>query len=320
MKFSIPLLSLLATSQVTLAAPAATVDAAELPSDTILGIRSSNPSDEALAVLEQRATRVCEILDRTVRTIGTSKFTVVYIVMGSRLTRQVCEYAGGSRCKELSYIISDNLILAYSAAAHYSGSIPEGLPGKRDVDDSQDYLQIWETMLSSSDDISYESLSPLSISSNTIALARRQDKPLLTHRFQITGFAVDDSPKHDIIANHYENGETVLHLPLLQGDSGTNNTEGSNLQKRFDNPGFKIAFTTRERSKLTQAYQKSMALVGAATWAVYADNANHKMDDFIGFAETEHAANFYYRIIPEIKGFGTNYETVDICRGMALYL
>ncbi|PIG83028.1 hypothetical protein AARAC_004924 [Aspergillus arachidicola] len=308
MKFAIPLLSLLATSQVTLAAPAATVDVAELPSDTILDIRSSNPSDEALAVLEQRATRVCEILDRTVRTIGTSKFTVVYIVMGSRLARQVCEYAGGSRCEELSYIISDGLLLAYTAAAHYSGSIPEGLPGKRDVDDSQDYLQMWETMLSSSDDISYESLSPLSISSDTIALARRQDEPLPTHRFQITGFAVDDSPKHDIIANHYENGETVLHLHFYEGTL------------RFDNPGFKIAFTTRERSKLTQAHQKSMALAGAATWAVYADNANHKMDDFIGFAETEHAANFYYRIIPEIKGFGTNYETVDICGGMASYL
>ncbi|KAE8368170.1 hypothetical protein BDV27DRAFT_154334 [Aspergillus caelatus] len=142
--------------------------------------------------------------------------------------------------------------------------------------------------------MSYESLSPLSISSDTIALGRRQDEPLPTHRFQITGFAVDDSPKHDIIANHYENGETVLHLPLRE-DSG-------------------------KRSKLTQAHQKSMALAGAATWAVYADNANHKMDDFIGFAETEHAANFYYRIIPEIKGFGTNYETVDICGGMASYL
>ncbi|KAE8133595.1 hypothetical protein BDV38DRAFT_295983 [Aspergillus pseudotamarii] len=306
MKFSIPLLSLLATSQVTLAAPVATVDVAELPSDTILDIRSSNPSDEALVVLDQRATRVCEILDRTVRTIGTSKFTlvisgVVYIVMGSRLARQVCEYAGGGRCEELSYIISDDLLLAYSAVAHYSESIPKGLPGKRDVDDSQDYLQMWETMLSNSADMSYESLSPLSISSDTIALARLQDEPLPTHRFQITGFAVDDSPKHDIIANHYENGETVLHLPPLQGDSGANSTEGSNLQNRFDNPGFKITFTTRERSKLTQTHQKSMALAGAATWPVYADN-------------------FYYRIIPEIKGFGTNYETVDICGGMASYL
>ncbi|KAE8334460.1 hypothetical protein BDV24DRAFT_156834 [Aspergillus arachidicola] len=130
--------------------------------------------------------------------------------------RKICKYTGGSRYKELSYIILDSLLLAYTAAAHYSRSIPEGLPGKRD-----------ETML-----------------------------------FQITDFAVNNSPKYNIIANHYKNGET----------------------------------------------------------AVYTDNANYKINNFIGFAETEHAANFYYRIIPEIKGFGTNYETVNIYSGIVLYL
>ncbi|GKZ89287.1 hypothetical protein AnigIFM59636_011014 [Aspergillus niger] len=320
MKLSTFLFSLLATSQVTLATPIPIVDVAELPSDTGLEIRSPNPADELLAILEQRDTRVCEILNRTIRSIGTSKFTVVYIVMGSRLARQVCEYAGGSRCEEISYIISDGLLLAYVAAAHYSGAIPEGLPGKRDVDVSQDYFQLWETMLSSNGDISYDYLTPLSNASNTLPLVRRQDQPLPIHRIQITGFAHNNSPKHDIIANHYENGDTVLQLPLAGGVPGANDTEGLDLRKRFDNPGFKIAFTTRGRSQLTQAHQKSMALAGAATWAVYADNANHKMDDFIGFAETDHAANFYYRIIPELRGFGTNYETVDICGGMASYL
>ncbi|THC96727.1 hypothetical protein EYZ11_003785 [Aspergillus tanneri] len=130
--------------------------------------------------------------------------------MGSRLARQVCEYTGGSRCEELSYIISDGLLLAYVAAAHYSGSVPEGLPGKRHVDVSQDYFRLWETMLSSSDNISYENLAPLSISSDTAPLARRQGEPLPIHRFQITGFALEDSPKYDIIANHYKNGDTVL--------------------------------------------------------------------------------------------------------------
>lgn len=75
MKLSIFLLSLLATSQVTLAAPTSIVDVAELPSDTGLEIRSPNPAHEPLAILEQRDTRVCEILNRTIRTIGTSKFT-----------------------------------------------------------------------------------------------------------------------------------------------------------------------------------------------------------------------------------------------------
>ncbi|THC89046.1 hypothetical protein EYZ11_011503 [Aspergillus tanneri] len=176
-------------------------------------------------------------------------------------------------------------------------------------------------MLSSSDDISYDSLAPLSIPSDSATLTRRRQGELsLVHGFQIIGFALDNSPKHDIIASHYENGDTVLQLPLPGRGSGANSTEGFNLNKRFDKPGFKISFATRERLKLTQAHQKSMALAGAATWAVYADNVSHKMNKFIGFAETEHAANFYYRIISEIRGFGTNYETVDVCGGMASYL
>lgn len=75
MKFSVFLLSFLATSRVTLAAPAASVDLADLPLDIGLEIRSSNPADEALAILEQRDYRVCEIINQTIRTIGTSKFT-----------------------------------------------------------------------------------------------------------------------------------------------------------------------------------------------------------------------------------------------------
>jgi hypothetical protein len=75
MKFSVFLLSLLASSRVTLGAPAAIVDLAELPSATSLEIRSLNPADEPLAILEQRDYRVCEIVRRTIRTIGTSKIT-----------------------------------------------------------------------------------------------------------------------------------------------------------------------------------------------------------------------------------------------------
>lgn len=242
--------------------------------------------------------------------------------MGTGLARSVCEYFDGSRCADLSYIIQAGLTLVYVAAAHYSGAVPEGLPTKRQVDVSQDYIRLWETMLSSSDDISYDSLAPLAFHSEDATLARRQGEPSLVHRLQVTGFTLDNSPKHDIIADHYDNGDTVLQLPFPGGNSAANGTAGSssNLHKRFDKPGFKISFTTRERSKLTQDHQKSMALAGAAAWAVYADNASHKMNDFIGFAETEHAANFYYRIIPEIRGFGTNYETVDVCGGMASYL
>ncbi|KAL3429978.1 hypothetical protein BDV09DRAFT_189657 [Aspergillus tetrazonus] len=296
MKLS-PLLSLLAASQVSLAAPAPSVEAvdiANLPSDIGLETRSPNPAHE----LEQRANGVCQ-------------FTVVYITSGTGLALAVCNYAGGQRCGEITSSSRVSSCWRMPRPRTISGATPEGLPTKRQVDD---YLQQWEAMLASYADISYESLTSLDA-----PMARRDGESAPTHRFKITGLSLDDGPKHDIIANHYANGETVLHLPLSDSN---NSTEGSSsaLEKRFDNPGFKISYTTRTRTKLTQAHQKSMALAGAATWGVYADNAGHKMDNFIGFAETGHAANFYYRIIPETKGFGTSYESVDICGGMAGYL
>lgn len=242
--------------------------------------------------------------------------------MGTGLAQSICEYVNGSRCADLSYIIQASLTLVYVAAAHYSGAVPEGLPTKRQVDVSQGYIRLWETMLPSSDDISYDGLAPLTFHSDNATLTRRQGEPALVQRLQVTGFTLGNSAKHDIITNHYDNGDTILQLPLPGGNLTANGTAGSssNLHERFDKPGFKISFTTRERSKLTQVHQKSMALAGAAAWAVYADNASHKMNEFIGFAETEHAANFYYRIIPAIRRFGTNYETVDVCGGMASYL
>ncbi|XRM44307.1 hypothetical protein ABZX51_007454 [Aspergillus tubingensis] len=77
MKFTTFLLPVLATSQVVLAAPTAptAVDIAELPPDIGIDIRSPNPAAEPLAILERRDTRVCEVVNRTVRSIGTSKFT-----------------------------------------------------------------------------------------------------------------------------------------------------------------------------------------------------------------------------------------------------
>ncbi|KAE8374349.1 hypothetical protein BDV26DRAFT_296053 [Aspergillus bertholletiae] len=131
--------------------------------------------------------------------------------------------------------------MVYLAAAHYSGSVPEGLPPKRPADASQYYSELWETMLSS------------------------HGRASLAHTFQISKFHPESSLKHGIIASHYDNGDVILHLPLAGRTFDADVTEGANLNKRFDKPGFRISFTTREKSKLTEAHQKSIALAGAAT-------------------------------------------------------
>lgn len=50
------------------------------------------------------------------------------------------------------------------------------------------------------------------------------------------------------------------------------------------------------------------------------DANSMKMSDYIGLVKTDHQANFYFRIIPETKGFGLNYESVNVCGQLAQFL
>lgn len=117
---------------------------------------------------------------------------------------------------------------------------------------------------------------------------------------------------HDVAFNHYSNGGTVLHL------GGANETLAANpsdLSKRtgFGHEGFKISFTTRQPTALTKSQQDDMAnsIARDRSYRVFAAS------DYIGLVKDGHKADFYYRIIPEVRGFGLNYESVDVCGGMA---
>lgn len=200
--------------------------------------------------------------------------------------------------------------LVYLAAAQYSGALPEGLPSKRDVDVQDAYLQWWLSSIGNST-VSYESITSISFDPVAENLKKRDGDPSLVARVQLSGVRpADTGDKVDLIADHFEDGMTVLNMPVGQ-DVGS-------LAKRYDGAGIKISYTTRVRSLLSQAHQTEMANYLASAWQYLAINEN--MDEMIGFAETESYANFYYRVIPETKGFGLNYESVDVCGGMASYL
>lgn len=120
---------------------------------------------------------------------------------------------------------------------------------------------------------------------------------------------------HDVAFNHYSNGGTVLHL------GGANETLAANpseLSKRtgFGHEGFKISFTTRQPAALTKPQQDDMANSIARDWASHV----FATSDYIGLVKDGHKADFYYRIIPEVLGFGLNYESVKVCGGMADFL
>lgn len=208
--------------------------------------------------------------------------------------------------------------LVYAAAANSNGAVPEGLPQKRDVDDAA-VVNWWEQSLVESG-ISFDSIEVEPFNASDATLARRDGDPRLLARVRFIGLLdAETGHKHEIVANHFEGNNTVLHLPGSSQESVIAGAGGSaSLAKRYDGAGFKVSYTTRIQSKLTYSHQQEMAGFLANSWSIH--SRTEAMDDFIGFAKTDHNANFYYRVIPELRGFGLNYETVDVCGGMAGFL
>jgi hypothetical protein len=151
-------------------------------------------------------------------------------------------------------------------------------------------------------------------------LGKRGDERSANHQTVVRGLVDEEGgAPTDIAINDFGNGE----FDLQYADFDTSSVAGENstdIHKRYDGSGIKVPFTTRKRSKLTRAHQKQVSAEIARSWANFATTASYHMNDFFGLVKTGHEANFYFRIIPELKGFGLNYESVNACGGMAKYL
>ncbi|KAE8140796.1 hypothetical protein BDV38DRAFT_279767 [Aspergillus pseudotamarii] len=198
--------------------------------------------------------------------------------------------------------------LIFTSAAEYSGADPVPVP---ELPVQVASYQASLTAALSKSDLEYTTIDPAPLQESPEK--RSEDEPHLLERFMIRGLrpvsnttAQSDTAGQDIFVHHYNNGDTVLHLPI-----GRESLSAENLNKRYDHPGLKISFTTRQLSKLSRKQQSDMASGIANMWEYYARTT--PMNEYIGFVETDHKADFYFRIIPEVKGFGTNYGSVDVC-------
>lgn len=109
--------------------------------------------------------------------------------------------------------------------AHYSGAQAEILPDarKRNYGDIHaGYVDWWTNVLgSSANDLTYDAVSSLAFDNEEEILQRRDGDPALVSRVLLAGLTGSHSPntKQDIIANHFADGNTLLHLPI--GESST---------------------------------------------------------------------------------------------------
>ncbi|KAL0929794.1 uncharacterized protein CTRU02_215224 [Colletotrichum truncatum] len=262
-----------------------------------LDIRLSDMSPAS--PLETRAE--CSTLDTVLEKIGTSSEVVVYASTGGLTALYVCRRVHGNQCDELAGAIAA-AVASIFLILQRSGAI-----SARDGETVESLVDFLTRELSS-DGATFES-----ITDATPHLLARYDSaervPESVASVQGLNY-LNTTLSMDVY--DFGGGEGHIYLPF--------NDEHitKRMEKRATAPGFKIAYTTRLQSKLTRAHQIQMSQRLATYWNTRANCCN--MHDLIGFVETGHSANFYFRIIPETVNFGLNYETVDSCGQMARFL
>ncbi|KAI9043975.1 uncharacterized protein KD926_002354 [Aspergillus affinis] len=134
----------------------------------------------------------------------------------------------------------------------------------------------------------------------------------LAERFLIRGLYHGElgNDATNIWVSNYSNGDSALQIAPEYGQQDGNST----VTRRWNKPGFKIAYATRKASQLNEQEALKMARHISLKWQSM--TLGKGISDFIGFVETGHTANFYFRIIPEDRKFGLNYESADICSSM----
>ncbi|KJK60893.1 hypothetical protein P875_00042852 [Aspergillus parasiticus SU-1] len=276
-----------------------------------LEVASPNQSGLTLRALQQRAPN-CSRVDYFISRITSVKAQVAFVTFGPEAAKYICRAVthGDPTCDDWAQGIryALGLIFAIFGKDGAELAVRPGEPVRRI--NARSYLDIATSALKES------SLQFTSIEAddNLPSVEKRSsDEPSLVERFLIRGLYHTDlgNDATNIWVNHYSNGDNILQIAPEDGQQDGSST----LTRRWDKPGFKIAYNTRKISPLNEQDALKMARHVSMKWQGMA--IGNDISDFIGFVEIGHTTNFYFRIIPEHKGYGLNYESVDICGGMA---
>ncbi|KAJ5613197.1 hypothetical protein N7510_006391 [Penicillium lagena] len=279
-----------------------------LPRDSKTSLK---PLDTRVAELQRRDDG-CETIASEIETIGTSKSIVIYGSFGGSTAYYVCQLKNGAECKTLALVVASGIMTILSAL-HQTGAI--NLSTREEEKHTMSMFDFFHKHLGDNG-IEYKA-----ITDSTEELLRLygkdQRKPLSVTSLHGVKHLNNTPVNMDIY--DFGNGEGHVHLPHDMLEDRSETSIHSRLGKRLSSaPGFKLSYTARLPTELSKAHQADMATSLANWWANTADETD--LHDMIGFIETGHTANVYYRLIPETVDFGLNYETVNSCGQMSQYL
>lgn len=140
---------------------------------------------------------------------------------------------------------------------------------------------------------------------------RDTTEPDLTHRLIVRGIKAADNFTHDIAFNQYSNGGHILHLGGLNESLQTNPSLETTKRASFGQEGVKISAFVEAPPKLSVPDSNKASTAIGKDWAQRA--GYNDISEYIGYVQGGSKINFIYRIIPEVQGFGLNYEDVSVC-------
>lgn len=233
------------------------------------------------------------------------------MVVGGITARSVCRLVaalGGrtqDNCNDFAIANTGGVYAVYAIANRgQSGSKAERRDGNSTTSIEVPLVEFLLDVFAANGD-SYESITAMP------TISKREDGvKSISDQVSVKGWNFNGTMMDAVFAEFGQGEGHVFVTPTPSNVTG--------LVKRHDGPGFKISYTTRLHTLLTNSHQVEMSQSFANNWNY---NANtYAMRDWIGFSKTDHNANFYIRIIPENNGYGEEYESVDVCGGMASFL
>ncbi|KXH32101.1 hypothetical protein CSAL01_04193 [Colletotrichum salicis] len=280
---------------------------------TLLGSAIAHPVVTDFTALEVRevgmsplspltARAECSTLSTVIEQIGTSSEVAVYATTGGLTALYVCRRINGRECDTLASAIAAGVASIFLILQR-SGAISAR-------DGSTESLVDFLTRELAADGSTFAS-----ITDATPHLLARYDSNARTPQSvaSVQGLNFLNTTLN-LDVYDFGDGEGHIYLPFDEEQEPIT----KRMEKRASAPGFKISYTTRLQSKLTRAHQIEISQRLATYWNTRASCCS--LHDLMGFVKTDHTANFYYRIIPETVNFGLNYESVDVCGGMAGFL
>ena len=261
----------------------------------------------------------CVTFNEVVNKLSDHLDILAYVSTGYYSTLYVCRRMNQPHCDEIAKAIASGIASIAFIAGRATGSIPKSQAGEHQ-DQDQTLAGFLRNALSEDGEV-FEGVHEMTHSRARAGDAGDKNAPL--EIASVRNWNYDDTlVNFDVHDFGGGDGHILVPLSFNNGTSDAGTT--AEAEERYGvqgskAPGFKISYSTKEKTKLSKSQSAQMANAVAADWASHAKSEN-KMSNYIGLWKTGHRANFYYRIIPEVSNFGSNYESVDFCGSMTRFL